>query len=516
MSAAISEEAAPTSRALAPAAPDGQPGGHIAKPEVLVAVLTRQFTLARQQIARLEDENQRLGEQVECLQARNEELTRAAKRQAAPFSRTDGSAKEGNSRAPAKRAAGRKPGEAYGTKAHRTEPIHLDRIVEVDLPERCPRCEGAEIECQRIAHQYQAELPMICPEFIRFELPIGQCRECGARVQPRHAEQTSDALGAAASQIGPRAVALAALMNKQLGVSPKRIAEVYSQLGLEITPGGVSGAISRAGRRCEPTYEALVEGVAQSPTVAADETGWRVGGKKAWLWDFVGEDVTVYRIAKSRGFEVAASVLGEDFRGVLERDGWAPYRRFSEATHQSCLAHLLRRCRELLAEALAGGARIPHAVRRLLGGALALREERDSGTLGEEEFARRRKALDGEAERLLVRRPKVEANRRLLSHLRRERDALFTFLDVPGVEATNWRAEQGLRPGVVNRKSWGGNLTEAGARTQQVLTSVLRSASQQQRDPLALIVEVLRQPLPSVADLVIPGGARPSTTARAP
>lgn len=238
------------------------------------------------------------------------------------------------------------------------------------------------------------------------------------------------------------------------------------------------------------------------------------------FWDFVGDGVSVYRIAPSRGFEVAAGVLGEDFSGVLERDGWAPYRRFTEATHQSCLAHLLRRTHELLDEAIAGQARIPHAVRRLLlVGALALREDREAGALGGEEFATRRGALDAEAQRLLARRPRVEANRRLLAHLCRERDTLFTFLDVPGVAATNWRgAEQGLRPAVVNRKRWGGNRTETGAHTQQVITSVLASASQQHRDPLALLVDVLRRPssAPSVADLVIPSEARPATIARAP
>ncbi len=507
----ISQEPAPALQAT----PAVAPGRQIVDPERLVALLSHQVALDREQITRLETENQRLEEQVERLKARNEELARAAKRQAAPFSRTDGSAKEQQPRTPARRA-GRKPGEAYGTKAHRPQPEHIDRIVEVALPEQCPQCEGSQIELERVAHQYQSELPPMCPELTRYDLSIGHCRECGVRVQPRHPEQTSDALGAAASQIGPRAVALAALMNKQLGASPGRVAEMFNQLGLEITPGGVSQAIARAGRRLEPTYEALIEGVAQSPAVAADETGWRVGGRKAWLWDFVGEDVTVYRIAPSRGFEVAAGVLGEGFRGVLERDGWAPYRRFSEATHQSCLAHLLRRCRELLAEAVAGGARIPHAVRRLLRSALALREERDSGTLGSEEFTTRRGGLDEEVERLLARRPKVEANRRLLKHLGRERGALFTFLDVAGVAATNWRAEQGLRPGVINRKSWGGNLTQRGARTQQVITSVLRSASQQRRDPLALLADLLRNPAPSVADLVIPGQAQALATARAP
>jgi hypothetical protein len=139
--------------------------GQLTEAEAL-ASLRRQSTLDRQQITRLESENQRLREQVDRLQARNEELARAAKRQAAPFSRTEGSAKEGKSRTPARRA-GRKPGEAYGRRAHRVEPEHLDRIVQVPLPERCPWCEGCEIEVERIAHQFQADLPAMCPEATR-------------------------------------------------------------------------------------------------------------------------------------------------------------------------------------------------------------------------------------------------------------------------------------------------------------------------------------------------------------
>jgi hypothetical protein len=35
-----------------------------------------------------------------------------------------------------------------------------------------------------------------------------------------------------------------------------------------------------------------------------DETGWRIGGKTAWLWDFVTEELTLYAIEFSRGHEV--------------------------------------------------------------------------------------------------------------------------------------------------------------------------------------------------------------------
>jgi len=72
--------------------------------------------------------------------------------------------------------------------------------------------------------------------------------------------------------------------------------------------------------------------------VAPDETGWRVGGRLHWLWAFATPDTTVYAIHPGRGFPEAASTLGADFAGVLVRDGWAPYRRFTQAAHQTCLA----------------------------------------------------------------------------------------------------------------------------------------------------------------------------------
>jgi hypothetical protein len=90
--------------------------------------------------------------------------------------------------------------------------------------------------------------------------------------------------------------------------------------------------------------------VRNSPAVAADETGWRVAGVRQWLWVFVGDGVTVYLIAPGRGYEQAEIVLGGGFDGVLERDGWAPYRRFEHAAHQTCVAHLLRRASELIAD----------------------------------------------------------------------------------------------------------------------------------------------------------------------
>ena len=63
-----------------------------------------------------------------------------------------------------------------------------------------------------------------------------------------------------------------------------------------------------------------------------------------------------------------------------------------------------------------------------------------------------------------------------------ERPWLFTFLYCPGLDATNNAAERAIRGMVIARKVWGGNRTWEGARTQQILVSVLRTCWQQGKD----------------------------------
>ncbi len=44
-------------------------------------------------------------------------------------------------------------------------------------------------------------------------------------------------------------------------------------------------------------------------------------------------------MAGGRGYDEACEILSAGYDGVLVRDGWAPYRRYEQATHQSCTAH---------------------------------------------------------------------------------------------------------------------------------------------------------------------------------
>ena len=189
--------------------------------------------------------------------------------------------------------------------------------------------------------------------------------------------------------------------------------------------------------------------------------------------------------------------------------GWAPYRKFVNAGRQTCNAHLLRRCNEMLETARAGAARVPLAVKRLLLKGLELRDRQARGELQGHGLLVAVGQLCAELDRLLAWNPTHDPNRRLLKHLGTEREALFTYLAVPGLPATNWPAEQAIRPAVVTRKSCGGNRTENGAATQQVLASVLRTCWQQQRDPVQLLGNLLHSRVPLVAEGLLPTNKGP-------
>jgi transposase len=162
---------------------------------------------------RLRAERDRLQEINERLRAEVDALRRAAKRQAAPFSKDDPT--------PTPQRPGRKPGAAYGPRAHRHPPEHVDRVVTVGLPACCPwlrRRVGAGAGGGAV----QEDLPSARLLVTCYQLHVGRCQSCGRRVQPRHPGQTSDALGAAGTQLGPRAVALASWLSKALGVRRPR------------------------------------------------------------------------------------------------------------------------------------------------------------------------------------------------------------------------------------------------------------------------------------------------------
>jgi transposase len=460
-------------------------------PHQIIDEQARRIAELEADLRRSEAERQRLRRENEKLKDELEAARRAVHRQAAPFSR--------GTRVAEPRRPGRKPGADYGPRAQRPQPSTVDETYAAPLPDTCPDCHAA-VRALRIATQYQEDLPVQRPVVRRFEVHVGVCTQCQRRIQGRHPLQTSDALGAAAVHLGPQAVALAVLLNKRYGLPYGKIAGLlHDRFGLTVTRGGLVHTIHRAARQAQPTYATLRDTVRGSPVVTVDETSWRVDAQLQWLWTWVTPETTVFAILPGRGLAQAASVIGLDYPGVLQHDGWHSYRYFTAAAHQTCLAHLLRRCRTLLLDH--PGQRFVTAVKQVLQAALATRDAYVGGGVSPHGLATARGQYHERLGRLLER--PVRADRAIVlfqQHLITEFAGIFSFLYAPAMlDATNWRAEQALRPAVVTRKMCGGgNRTPRGADSQQVLASVLRTAHQRGLDATDVLVTLLTAPTPTV------------------
>jgi transposase len=438
------------------------------------------------------DRIQQLQRQVEALQADNarlrsqlEQTQREGKRQAAPFRKGPPKA---NPKTP-----GRKAGDAHGRHGHRPPPAagHIDEILEAPLPDGCPGCGGSLVETT-VTQQFQTEIPRQ-PLHRQFNIHVGHCQQCGQRVQGRHPLQTSDAVGAAASQIGADAQAAVATLNKQAGLSHGKVAACLEALfGIQLSRGASAQITLRAGERLEPVYEEIRQATAAADTIVADETGWRVGGQPAWLHVWVTDQATCYAVDRRRSADALEELLGLDWDGWLVHDGYSTYDRFTGAVHQQCLAHLLRRARELLEDARGGGVRFPRQVLDLFTGAIHLHNEYQAGRVSAAVLACARDDLEERLLGLLKVERVVPAYVRLAEHLYRHFESWLSFLTTPELPTTNWPAEQAIRPAVVNRKVWGGNRTTAGAVAQGIVTSVLETCKKQAVSAVDFISSSLR------------------------
>ncbi len=448
---------------------------------------------------RLRTENAELKRRLADLEAAVQELKaqldaarRTGQRQATPFSKGVPKAKP------------KKPGQKTGHPAtHRAIPDHIDRVTEALLPAHCPQCAGRVVE-DEVQVQYQEDIPRPVPTIVtQFNVHIGHCVQCQRRIQGRHPTQTSDALGAAAIQLGPNALGLAAELKHGLGVSYGKTARLLERCwGVQVARSTVARADERLANHLAPTYQQLLLRLRTSEVVHVDETGWKVAGRSAWLWVFTNDSLSVYTIDPTRAHNVVERILGTDFAGVLGCDCFLAYDALPTYTQSKCAGHLLRRCVEISESKSGRAVRFSQQVARLLRAAITLKQRHLDQRLSAHGYVVARGRLEAALDRLLAGQYTDLDNARLAKLLRKQRPHLLTFLYVEAMAPTNNAAEREIRPAVLIRKTNGCNRTSTGARTHSILTSIIRTCQKHGHDFVTVVKRVLRQPMPLALDLV--------------
>jgi transposase len=227
-------------------------------------------------------------------------------------------------------------------------------------------------------------------------------------------------------------------------------------------------------------YQELIEVIRQCSEVHADETSWRNNTLSAWLWVFTNHRATVYTIRDNRSSDVVIEILGEKFKGVLVSDCFVAYDdgRLKAWLKQKCLAHLLNDLKKMTESQTGRAIRFTRDVTAVLQEVLKLKAVKP--TLDPQAFLQIAQVLEAQLDTLIStrRRLKDPQNARFAKRLRKHRPHLPRFLYVDSLEATNNRAERGLRSGVITRKTNGCNRTDDGADDHAILTNVLETCHQ--------------------------------------
>lgn len=429
------------------------------------------------EIARLRDALRQAEERIASLErqlsetlAALDEARRMAARQAAPFRREDKKKVAAGER----KKPGRKPGHRGSS---RSIPRRIDQKIETPLP-CCPQC-GGEVSDRAPLVQWIEEIPPIRPRVTRLVTWRAKCPCCG-EVRSTHPLQTSLAQGAAGVHLGPRALSIAALLNKQLGLPMRKTCGVLKKLlGLAITPGGLSQAVDRVANKTEADYDALLATIRGSEVVYSDETSWWVGGPGWWLWTFTTPTATLYRVEQSRAGQIARDTLGDEFAGMLVSDCLNVYDSLTCRKHK-CIAHHQRAIRQARDRPDTRDESYLRQWRLLFTATTALWKARP--TIPVAAFTEERARLEAAFDRMLHQPVTQPGDVAVQNRLLKQWPHLLGCLSEPFAEPTNNRAERSLRPAVIARKLSCGNRTERGRRTWEILASLAATCQQQADD----------------------------------
>jgi transposase len=303
----------------------------------------------------------------------------------------------------------------------------------------------------------------------------------------------------------------------------ERQSRILERHGLRVTSQTLWDQIDALAKHLEPSYQALLPRVLDSPLVGADETRWQLmqrggGSSRWWVWCVASPEAVVYRLCGTRSTKEARGLLA-GYQGIVMCDGYGVYEALEQdearagPTLVHCWAHVRRKFVEVEENDPEAAAQALDWIGRLYGV-----ERKVPRTLypEPEDLVRLRADLRSERSRPLVDELKSWAERIYPSLLPRSGLAkavaymlgmwpgLVRFLDDPRIPLDNNATERALRGVVVGRKNHYGSRSKRGTEVAALFYSLCESAKLAGAEPRAYLLEATRRALAEPGTATLP------------
>jgi transposase len=384
---------------------------------------------------------------------------------------------------------------------HRREPDHIDAVVQVPAPEDCPHCQYPDLQPCAETYQHVQEDIVLVPRtrVIKFVHKQCWCPRCRRAVYQTAAGELPG------RQIGPVTRAVATHLRYNLQIPYRKVQHIFQDLfGMPLMPASAMAFDRQATALGRPLYEQLRAMLKSLPVAYADETSWREDGQGGYVWYGGDQDIAVYQITDNRSADSAVELLGEEFDGTLVTDDYAAYNATHPQHQQTCWRHLATKAKEIIQqiELTNPPVKAPRSLAfcKKLGGFAAQLFDLGRRMRQKKLSLKKATAMIPSLQRQLRRLAGQELDHPAAETLRqrvmeKDKDKLFTFLRIQGVEPTNNSSERSVRFLVIMRKICFGTRSPAGSESHSVLPSLLETARRQGKDRIQFLLALLTKPL---------------------
>lgn len=441
----------------------------------------------RHEVVQLREENTSLHSKVAELE---EKLRVNSSNSSMPPSSDLPSKKGRKKKSKGKRKRGGQPGHAGKTRELFAKE-EVDEFVECPPDKQC-ECGGEIVRDEREPERrQQLALPKIKPLVLEYLIYSGYCTVCGRFHRGRLPSGTPSGM------LDARGMALVSVLSGKYHLSKRSIEELLKDIfEMDIALGTVSATEGRVSEALREPVEEAKQYVQTQDVVHADETSHKMGNRKAWMWVAVTSFVSVFIIRFTRGQEAAKELLGECFGGFLVTDRWGGYNWVNKLQRQLCWAHLLRDFTKI-AERGGQSKEIGDKLLEYAQKMFHLWHQYCDGTKTRAEFQLAMSPIRKAVESLLEEGKICEQTKTagMCKKIFELKEALWTFVDVSGVEPTNNVAERTIRPYVLWRKASFGTQSQRGNTFVERMMTVSATCKIQKRNVLDYVTEAVNAQL---------------------
>jgi len=296
--------------------------------------------------------------------------------------------------------------------------------------------------------------------------------------------------------VGPRLQAFCALLTGRFRLGRRPALELLEDaFGIPLSLGTLAALEADTAAALLAPYAEVAQAIAQAESVNADETGWKEGSKRPWLWLAATPSFALFRLHDRRNRAAFEELLPLTATSIVTSDRFGAYTRLPLSRRQLCWAHLARDF-QALAESVGPARTIGHwakdQIRRLFSHWHAFRQ----GTLDRPDLVARMGQVQRAFRALLAWGATLVGKAGALCRdLQEKWGALWTFLFHEGVEPTNNHAERVLRPAVLWRKTSFGHQSETGKQYVERMLTVVTTLRLQGRNVLSYLEAACRAAL---------------------